>query len=91
MSIKIPNPVSFFTTIQCTPSAIKATFMHRSAIVSRWISTCAPVCLDDINPSITPAANRTRVSSFQPREALGELVVFSVAHLIALSGQQNHF
>ena len=91
MSIKIPNPVSFFTTIQCTPSAIKATFMHRFAIVSSWISTCAPVCLDDITPSTTPAANGTRISSLQPRETLGELVVFSMAHLIALSGQQNHF
>jgi hypothetical protein len=31
MSIKIPNPVSFFKTIQYTPTVIKATFEHRFA------------------------------------------------------------
>jgi hypothetical protein len=90
-TIRACLPSIFFTTIQCTSSAIKATFMHRFAIVSSCISTCAPVCLDDITPSTTPAANGTRISSLQPRETLGELVVFSMAHLIALSGQQNHF
>jgi hypothetical protein len=78
MSIKIPNPVSFFTTIQYTPSAIKATFTHRFAKVSSSISACPVVCFADITPSTTPAARGRRTNSLQPRVTDRKLVVLSI-------------
>jgi hypothetical protein len=78
MSIKIPNPVSFFTTIQYTPSATKAAFTHKFAIVSNSISACRPVCFADITPSNTPAARGRRTNNLQPRVADRELVVLSI-------------
>jgi hypothetical protein len=79
MSINIPNPVSFFTTIQWTPIAIKATFTHMPAIVSSLISAGKPVFVADITPRTTPAPKGRRTKSFQPREADCEPVVLSIS------------
>ena len=89
MRIKIPNPVSFFTAIQYTPSALKATFTHRFLIASNSISACPAVCLADIIPSTTPAARGRRTNSLQPRETDREPVVLSILWLISHSSPRR--
>src|SRR5437016_4127389 len=81
ISITIPNPVHFLTTIQNAVCAIKPTTPKMFATIDSMICLCWSVCLADIVSTATATASGTMIDSFQARGTDREPVADSMRFL----------